>query len=889
MSFRLRLAFAIAAFTTLAACGGGDGGVTPPVDPPVSAAVSSVSVTPDAQSITLTQTLQLTATLRDASSNVLSGRVTSWSATPANVGSVNSTGMVTALAPGALTVTASSEGKSGSAQVTVISNSPVATVAVTSPAQTLIPQGTVQLVVVLKDAASNIVTGRSIAWTATPSTVGSVSTSGMVTAIAPGSLTVSATSEGKSANITLTVVSGATVGPTGGTLTLSGGDVEVVVPAGAVGTSTIITSVPVSQSNVPDAAGWRSVGQQYTLGPVGTTFAQPVTVKFKFKSSELPAYAMSGDLKLRQASAGQWSSLSNVVVDAANKTISGRTTTFGTTASTLAAAHMGFGVEEIRIAAMNQLHAPDPTMGISAQDPTITLTPGTGSVNAQQRSVMFVASITPSGTGVPLPANTPAPQYRWSTTGRNGALSGAGAAQWTTTTDVQYTATNAVLNQLTGPIDDVKVELLLNPGETDPAKQRIVSATATVNADLDRTYEILPSSPVIAPGGVQNMQLVIRDKLGAVVPLPASQSLVWTTSGAFGNIGSPGPRQETITYRANSTFSSPPPRVDDVVVKVTEERSNVTRVYHQAVLGGEGAFDEQTVTRTVDIGQKKEFVEVKVNYQVTITPATATLAANGNTALTVSVSPAYNGPGLMYKWTNPGAYGTLNVANGTRTASPAVTYTANGTGGGTDQVKVEVVSVVAGVELETIGSAIANVVVDSAKLGWRITSFTLLSVSGIAQNDCTNQCNVFTRLETTPGAGFIFVFPNALATPLSPFLPTPGVHMLVDVAGGGANITNYSPTGVAMYSLLHRFNQAYQSSRPATGTFNYSGDAISGAISGSSTPVFQSSFYDFRITLTAQKTADVLTGDLEIVEYPFATPTTNWVTKKWRFRAVRIP
>jgi len=651
----------------------------------------------------------------------------------------------------------------------------------------------------------------------------------------------------------------------------------------------MITSVPVSALSTPAPASWRTVGQQYALGPVGTTFAQPVTVKFKFKSGDLPPFAMSGDLRVRQVSVGQWSSLSNVVVDTANKTISGRTTTFGMTSSILAGARPGLGVAGFGVASANSTQAQDPMMGIGAQDPMITLSPGTAGVNAQQRSVTFIAAIPPSGTGVPLPANTPAPQYRWSTTGRNGALSGPGPTQWTTTTDVQYTSTNAVLNQLSGPIDDVKVELLLNPGETDPSKQRVVSATATVNADLDRTYDVLPSLPVIAPSEAKIMQLLIRDKQGAVQPLPTAQLLAWTTSGAFGNIGTPGPRQETITYRANSAFTSPPPRVDDVVLNVTEVRNTVTRVYRPGPFGGEGAYDEQTVTRTVNIAQTKAFVEVKVNYQISIDPATKTLSVNGNTPLTARISPAYDGPGLMYKWTNPGARGTLNVANGVRTTSAGVTYTANGTGGGTDQVRVDVVSVAAGVELETLGSAVANIVVDSAKLGWRVVEFTLLSVTGIAQADCTAQCNIFTRLETTPGMGFIFAFPNALASPLSPFLPTPGVHMLVDVVGGGANIRDYSPIGFSMYSLVHRFNQAYQSSRPATGTFTYSGDVISGAMSGTSTPVFQNSFYDFRMTLTAQKAGADLTGDLELVTFPFATPSTNWVTKKWRFRAVRIP
>jgi hypothetical protein len=410
-----------------------------------------------------------------------------------------------------------------------------------------------------------------------------------------------------------------------------------------------------------------------------------------------------------------------------------------------------------------------------------------------------------------------------------------------------------------------------------------------VDADLDRTYDILPSLSVIAPGDAKDLQLVIRDRQGVVQALPPSQSLTWSTSGVFGNIGTPGPRQETITYRANTSFASPPPRVDDVVVKVTEVRNTVTRVYRPAIFGTEGAYDVTTVTRTVNVAEKKDFVEVKVNYQITVTPPAPKIAANGNTALTVSVAPAYTGPGLMYKWTNPAVYGTLSVANGVRTASPTVTYTSKGIGGGTDQLRVEVVSVVAGVELETIGTAVVNVEVDPAKLGWRITNFTLLSVSGIAQNNCTDFCNVFTRLETEPGMGFIFAFPSALGTPLNPFLPTPGVHLLMDFAGRGNNITDYPRDGASMYSLVHRFNQSYQSSRPATGTFIYTGDAISGTMSGSATPVYQNSFYDFRMTLNAQKAGDVLTGDLELVTFPFATPSTNWITKKWQFRAVRIP
>ncbi len=701
---------------TLAACGGAaDGGPTQPVP----AQVASVTITPDGSSITPTQTVQLAASLRDASGNVLSGRAVNWTATPATVGTVSTTGLVTALTPGTLTVTATSEGRSGTAQVTVVNNAPVATVAVTSPVQVLIPQQTAQLTVVLKDATNNTLTGRTVTWTATPANVGTISNSGLVTAVALGTLTVTAASEGKSASVVLTVASGGTVGPAGATLNLAGGDVVVQVPSGAVSTNTTITVIPVGGPSQPPPAGWQAVGRQYALGPVGAVFLQPVTVKLKYKSGELPVWVMSGDLKLRHVSGGQWSSLANVVVDGANKTISGQTTTFAASPGATPSATpttRGLGGEA-------NAEEPGPTIGIGAQDPVVTMSPNAASVNFQQRSASFSVALAPNGAGVPLPANTPPLRYRWSTTGVNGAISGPAPTAWTTTTEVQYTATNANLNLLSGPIDNVKVEVLLNPGETDPAKWRIVSVQATVDADLQVTYELTPSSPVIDRGQAKTFQLLIRDKAGNVLTVPAGHELAWTTSGAWGSLGAAAPTQPFVTYTAKTTFSGPPPRVDDIKLKVTETKTSPTRVWKPAIFGGEGAWTDEEVTRTLVRGEAKTFVEVKVNYTVALNPPSKTLGANANTKLTVTLDPP-EVTGIMYKYTNPGAFGTLNVANGVRTAATEVTYTANSTGGGTDKVKVEVVSVVAGVELASLGTAEANVTVDQLTAGFAVSVLT---------------------------------------------------------------------------------------------------------------------------------------------------------------------
>lgn len=97
------------------ACGGGGGDV---VEPPP--AVASVTVSLAASQIFIGQTSQGTAVLRDAQSNVLTGRTVSWSSSNTAVATVGaSTGLVTGVAAGSATITATSESKTGQADITV--------------------------------------------------------------------------------------------------------------------------------------------------------------------------------------------------------------------------------------------------------------------------------------------------------------------------------------------------------------------------------------------------------------------------------------------------------------------------------------------------------------------------------------------------------------------------------------------------------------------------------------------------------------------------------------------------------------------------------------------------------------------------------------------------
>src|SRR2546427_5182660 len=85
--------------------------------------VASVTVSPASASVTVGLTAQLTATPRDANGNPLNGRSVTWVTGDPALATVNGSGLVMGVAAGSVTITATSEGKSGTAAVTVTASS----------------------------------------------------------------------------------------------------------------------------------------------------------------------------------------------------------------------------------------------------------------------------------------------------------------------------------------------------------------------------------------------------------------------------------------------------------------------------------------------------------------------------------------------------------------------------------------------------------------------------------------------------------------------------------------------------------------------------------------------------------------------------------------------
>lgn len=168
--------------------------------------VATVQIVPTTVSVRIGTTVALTAQTSDAEGNLLAGRPIAWSTSNSSIATVSSTGLVTAVAQGAVTISATSENKRiGTAAVTVTLN-PVATVAV-SPSSDTLAVGTDQaLVATLRDASNTVLTGRNIAWSSSNGQVATVSSTGVVTAFAAGTATISAVSEGHVGSASILVI-----------------------------------------------------------------------------------------------------------------------------------------------------------------------------------------------------------------------------------------------------------------------------------------------------------------------------------------------------------------------------------------------------------------------------------------------------------------------------------------------------------------------------------------------------------------------------------------------------------------------------------------------------------------------------------------------------------
>ena len=163
-----------------------------------------VRVAPPVSVIEVGQQVTLQATASDDAGGVVSGLPTAWRSSDPTVGAVAADGVLTGVAPGSVTVTATIDGVSNVAAVTV-QPVPVATVAVDPATATLRLGETQQLTAAALDARGDTLTDRIITWASSDARIATVTSSGAVRGTGLGTATITASSGGKSGTATVTV------------------------------------------------------------------------------------------------------------------------------------------------------------------------------------------------------------------------------------------------------------------------------------------------------------------------------------------------------------------------------------------------------------------------------------------------------------------------------------------------------------------------------------------------------------------------------------------------------------------------------------------------------------------------------------------------------------
>ena len=108
------VAVSILSSIALSACGDEPTGMQPPPT------VVSVVVTPSGATLeSIGATLQLSASAHDVIGTTISGKTFTWSSSDENTVAVSSSGLVTAMAVGSATVTATTDGVDGTAMIFV--------------------------------------------------------------------------------------------------------------------------------------------------------------------------------------------------------------------------------------------------------------------------------------------------------------------------------------------------------------------------------------------------------------------------------------------------------------------------------------------------------------------------------------------------------------------------------------------------------------------------------------------------------------------------------------------------------------------------------------------------------------------------------------------------
>ncbi len=608
-------------------------------------AVASVQLSSAELRLTTGQRVQLSATARDASGAPLSGRVVNWTVGDASIAVVDSTGAVTALAPGGTTVTATSEGRVATAAVFVTSV-PVASVVLTPSSTSIVEGQTTQLRAETRSSTGVVLTARTIVWSSSNASVASVSSSGLVTGVSTGTTTITATSEGRSAtasvSITARPVNAIVVSPSqllliaGQTVTLA---VQVTDAQG-----NLLSGRPVAfRSDGVGVASVSASGVVTAVAPGATT----ITVTSEGRSttvsvvvSAVPIASIRVTPGLATVTVGDDTALTATPLDASGAALTGRTISWSSGSPSVASVSStgvvtAVGVGSVIIFAQAEGRTGSATITVNAPPiASVSVAPSTASVDVG--GTVDLTATVKDVTGATV-------------FGRVVLWSSSAPSVATVSSTGRVTAVAAGTSTITATVD----------GKSGTA-QIVVSPTPI------GSVTVAPTSSTLAIGGTVDLVATVRDVNGVVV---TGRSITWSSSTAsVATVSSTG-RVTAVTAGTSSIMATVDGKSGTAQITVSPTPTgSVTVAPTSSTL---------TIGNTVDLVATVRDVNgvVVTGRSVTWTssaPAVATVSGTGRvTALsagTSAIAATVDGKtGTAQITVSPTPIGTVTVAPASRT------------------------------------------------------------------------------------------------------------------------------------------------------------------------------------------------------------------------------
>jgi serine/threonine protein kinase len=176
--------------------------VVPPAAPTATIAVRDLRIPGVPATIAEGDSITLRAEVLDQDGRAIQ-RAVSWTTSDSRTAVMRAGGRLIALAPGRVIITASAEGQRARAELEVVSV--IASISVTPASETLAPASSVALTASARRRDGSEVAGAALAWRSSDEAIAVVSSAGRVTALAPGTVTISATAGGRRGTSTITV------------------------------------------------------------------------------------------------------------------------------------------------------------------------------------------------------------------------------------------------------------------------------------------------------------------------------------------------------------------------------------------------------------------------------------------------------------------------------------------------------------------------------------------------------------------------------------------------------------------------------------------------------------------------------------------------------------